>query len=105
MHIWSRGLPAGVAIEARTVWPLLLLPFALFGQLVTPHPVWVTLLTSIVGVDTPRSHLGRVALRRLLKVRYVDARGRLDSAAWLVSNVEEWLQALRGTTRGEIEGY
>ncbi|MBO9346599.1 MAG: DUF58 domain-containing protein [Chloroflexi bacterium] len=50
IHIWSRGLPAGVAIEARTLWPLLLLPFALIGQLVTPHPVWVTLLTSIVGV-------------------------------------------------------
>lgn len=49
-HIWSRGLSTGVAIEARTVWPLLLLPLALFGQLVTPHPVWVTLLTFIVGI-------------------------------------------------------
>ncbi|MCS6826505.1 MAG: DUF58 domain-containing protein [Caldilinea sp.] len=50
MHLWSRGLPAGATIEAQTVWPLILLPFALFGQLVTPHPVWVALLTSIVGV-------------------------------------------------------
>lgn len=50
MYLWSRGLPVGVVIEAQTVWPLVLLPFALFGQLVTPHPVWVALLTSIVGV-------------------------------------------------------
>lgn len=50
VHLWSRGLPAGAVIEAQTVWPLLLLPFALFGQLATPHPVWVALLTSIVGV-------------------------------------------------------
>jgi len=48
--LWSWRLPTGVAIEARTAWPLLLLPLLLFGQLVTPHPVWVVMLVAIVGI-------------------------------------------------------
>lgn len=49
-RLWSGRLPLNVIIEARTVWPLLLLPFLLFGQLVTPHPVWVVMLVTILGV-------------------------------------------------------
>lgn len=32
------------------MWPLYLLPFLFFGQLVTPHPVWMVMLVTIVGV-------------------------------------------------------
>jgi uncharacterized protein (DUF58 family) len=49
-RLWSRRLPLHTVIEARTAWPLLLLPALLFGQLVTPHPVWVVLLVTIVGL-------------------------------------------------------
>lgn len=48
--LWSWRLPSNVTVEARTIWPLFLLPFLLFGQLVTPHPVWVVMLTTIIGV-------------------------------------------------------
>jgi uncharacterized protein (DUF58 family) len=51
-RLWSGRLPAELAIEVRTGWPLLLLPFLLFGQLVTPHPVWVVLLVTIAGLYT-----------------------------------------------------
>ncbi|MFO7631541.1 MAG: DUF58 domain-containing protein [Caldilinea sp.] len=50
VRLWSRRLPSGVTIEARTAWPLLLLPFLLFGQLVTPHAVWVVILVAIIGI-------------------------------------------------------
>jgi uncharacterized protein (DUF58 family) len=50
MRLWSWRLPPNVTIEARTAWPLLLLPFLLFGQLVTPHPVWVVMLVTILGI-------------------------------------------------------
>ena len=49
-RLWSRRLPLHTTIEARTGWPLLLLPALLFGQLVTPHPVWIVLLVTIVGL-------------------------------------------------------
>jgi uncharacterized protein (DUF58 family) len=50
VRLWSRGLPANKTIEARTLWPLWLLPFLLFGQLVTPHPVWVVLLIALAAI-------------------------------------------------------
>jgi uncharacterized protein (DUF58 family) len=31
-------------------WPLLLLPFVVFGQLVTPHPVWLALAICLTGL-------------------------------------------------------
>ncbi len=49
-QLWNWRLPPNVTIEARMTWPLFLLPFLLFGQLVTPHPVWVVMLVTILGV-------------------------------------------------------
>ena len=49
-RLWSWHLPPLQVIEVRTGWPLLLLPFLLFGQLVTPHPVWIVLLVTIAGL-------------------------------------------------------
>jgi hypothetical protein len=49
-RLWSRKLPAATTIELQIGWPLLLLPFLLFGQLVTPHPVWIVLLVTIAAL-------------------------------------------------------
>lgn len=48
--IWSWRLPADRAVQIQLGWPLFLLPFLLFGQIVTPHPVWVVLLVTLVGL-------------------------------------------------------
>jgi uncharacterized protein (DUF58 family) len=48
--LWSRGLDLSRTVRLQVGWPLLLLPFVLFGQLVTPHPVWLALLISLVGL-------------------------------------------------------
>ncbi|MBK8045824.1 MAG: DUF58 domain-containing protein [Anaerolineales bacterium] len=37
-------------IRLRVGWPLLLLPALVFGQLVTPHSVWVVLLVVLIGL-------------------------------------------------------
>lgn len=49
-QLWSRKLPPAVSIELQIGWPLLMLPFLLFGQLVTPHPVWIVLLVTIAAL-------------------------------------------------------
>ena len=48
--LWNRGLPPNVQITHTILWPLLLVPLVLFNQLVTPHPVWVVLLITLVGL-------------------------------------------------------
>ncbi|MBX3015307.1 MAG: DUF58 domain-containing protein [Caldilineaceae bacterium] len=48
--LWNRGLPAAVRITHQLLWPLFLVPWLLLNQLVTPHPVWVVLLVSLVGL-------------------------------------------------------
>jgi len=48
--LWNRGLPAQARITHTILWPLLLVPLLLFNQLVTPHPVWVVLLVTLVGL-------------------------------------------------------
>ena len=48
--LWSRGLDPARTVRLQIGWPLLLLPFILFGQLVTPHPVWLALLICLTGL-------------------------------------------------------
>lgn len=47
---WNRGLPPEVRITHKVIWPLFLLPIALFNQIVAPHPVWVVLLITLLGI-------------------------------------------------------
>jgi len=55
-------------------------------------------LERIRGVDTPRQFLGRSVGRRLLRIRYVDAEGHPDTAAWFVRGLEDCCRFLRGFT-------
>lgn len=48
--LWNRDFPAHVRITHTIVWPLLLVPLFLLNQLVTPHPVWVVLLVTLVSL-------------------------------------------------------
>jgi uncharacterized protein (DUF58 family) len=50
MALWNRNLPAHVTIRPQLIWPLLLLPIVILNQLVTPHPIWVVLLVTLVGL-------------------------------------------------------
>lgn len=46
--LWNRGLPEHVRITHNLLWPLLLTPLLLLNQLVTPHPVWVVVLVTLL---------------------------------------------------------
>lgn len=48
--LWNRSFPAHVRITHNILWPLLLAPLLLLNQLVTPHPVWVVLLVTLVSL-------------------------------------------------------
>ena len=69
--LWSWRLPSQRTIRLDVGWPLLLTPGLLFGQIVTPHPVWVVLLVSLVAV----SALGYLWLRsQVLTMTFVRRR-------------------------------
>jgi len=46
----NRDLPADRQITLQIYWPLFLLPLVLLNQLLTPHPVWITLAIVLVGL-------------------------------------------------------
>lgn len=47
---WNRGLPPAVRITPKVIWPLLMVPVALFNQIFAPHPVWIVLLITLLGI-------------------------------------------------------
>ena len=46
----NRGMPDGVQIRFRIWWPVVLIPFSLLNQILAPHPVWLALLISLIGL-------------------------------------------------------
>lgn len=50
IRLWNRGVSPGTTIRLRVGWPLFLAPAIVFGQLVTPHPVWVVLLVVLFSL-------------------------------------------------------
>ncbi|MCB0133010.1 MAG: DUF58 domain-containing protein, partial [Caldilineaceae bacterium] len=68
----SRGLPENTRLTMTLVWPLWLLPIYLISQLLTPHPVWISLLTVttliyLLGYFWLRSQAGLFRLERTRK--------------------------------------
>ena len=46
----NRDMPEGVHIRLKVWWPVILIPFALINQVLAPHPVWLALLVSLLGL-------------------------------------------------------
>ncbi len=52
----------------------------------------------IDAVETPRSHLGKTTLVKLLKLVYRNEGGDRDSAAWSLRELDPWVELLGGVT-------
>jgi uncharacterized protein (DUF58 family) len=46
----NHKMPPSTSIRLRTTWPLWVVPWALINQILAPHPVWVVLLVSMIGL-------------------------------------------------------
>jgi uncharacterized protein (DUF58 family) len=67
--LWNRGLPPAVRITHKVIWPLFLLPVALLNQFFAPHPVWIVLSVTLIGIYAlgyywVRSQASMVTLKR-----------------------------------------
>ncbi len=49
-RLLNRGLPAERTVRLEVAWPLPFLPWLLLVQVLTPSPVWMTLLVALAGL-------------------------------------------------------
>ena len=83
--------------EIRGNGILLLTPSQLYFRMLLPRRVLLVPLRSITSIETPKSFLGKTKGRKLLKVDFRNDVGGTDSAAWLVPDLEKWVEAIRGS--------
>lgn len=73
---------------------LILTEEELYFQMWVPNREFHIPVSSIVGVETPKSHLGKTKLKPLLKVIFKNRKNEIDSSAWLVKDLSVWREAL-----------
>ena len=52
-------------------------------------------LSTIKKIEIAKWHLKKTKSRPLLKIHFINDKGALDSAAWLISDLEDWIQAIK----------
>lgn len=52
-------------------------------------------INQISKIETPRSHLGKSKLKKLLKIIYTNQNQEKDSIAWLVKQLPSWLENIQ----------
>ena len=90
--IKSRGMK-----QIRGNGILLLTSSALYFRMLLPRRELLVPLSSITSVETPKSYLGKTKGMKLLKIDFRNDVGDLDSSAWLVPDLEKWVETIRGS--------
>lgn len=88
------GLRSRGPFQVRGNGVLVLTPEELFFSLLLPGRELSIPLTSITGVSTARSFLGKSVGRELLVVEFTGEDGTPDAAAWSVADLPRWRAAL-----------
>jgi hypothetical protein len=65
-----------------------------FEMWVKPKTIVEVPISSIQKIENVKSHLGKSKFQKLLKVSFINEKGNLDSVAWLVRDLEEWMHSL-----------
>lgn len=73
---------------------LILTEEELYFQMWVPNREFHIPVSSIVGVETPKSHLRKTKLKPLLKVIFNNRKNEIDSSAWLVKDLSVWREVL-----------
>jgi len=78
---------------------LLLTDKELYFGMWTPKKELKIPIVAIKSIETPKSFLGKSALRKLLKVVFENYMGDLDAAAWYVKDLVPWSQEIERLIR------
>jgi len=74
---------------------LLLTASEIYFRMLLPAREFRVPLGSIKSVETPVSFLGKTKGIKLLKIDFINDTGEADSAAWLVSDLEKWVETIK----------
>ncbi len=83
----------GVA-QIRGNGVLVLAEGVLYFKMLVPDRELSIPFTSITGVETPKFFLGKSKMMPLLKINFKNKDGKDDSAAWLLTNLAYWKDAI-----------
>lgn len=93
------GLKSSGMKQLRGNGILLLTSSQLYFRMLLPKKEILVPLRSIISVETPRSFLGKTKGKKLLKIDFRSDVGGTDSVAWLVDNLEKWVEAIRESAK------
>ncbi len=89
------GVQSGGMKQIRGNGILLLTASQIYFRMLLPRRELLVPLRSVTSVETPKSFLGKTKGRKLLKVDFRNDTGGTDSVAWLVSDLEKWVETIR----------
>ena len=89
------GVQSGGMKQIRGNGILLLTASQIYFRMLLPRRELLVPLRSVTSVETPKSFLGKTKGRKLLKVDFRNDTGGTDSAAWLVQDLEKWVETIR----------
>ena len=81
-------------LQARGKGILVLAEKELFFSMLAPKKEFSIPFEKMLGIETPKSYLGKTKGKALLQVNFENAEGKKDSMAWLVGKLSLWQQAL-----------
>ncbi|MHA1784934.1 MAG: hypothetical protein ACTSVY_10790 [Candidatus Helarchaeota archaeon] len=76
---------------------LILTEDELFFQLLLPKREYLIPISSMVKISKPKHHLKKIKFIRLLKITFKH-NNVIDSAAWYLKNLDEWISTLEELT-------
>jgi len=65
-----------------------------FEMWIKPKTIIEIPIDSIQKIESVKSHLRKSRFQKLLKVIFTNERGNMDSVAWLVRDLDEWMRIL-----------
>jgi len=74
---------------------LLLTASQIYFRMLIPKKEILIPVRSIISIETPKSFLGKTKGMKLLKIDYRNDTGGTGSAAWMVDNLDKWVEILR----------
>ena len=78
---------------------LILTKESLFFEMYFPRKKFNFPLKNIREVDTVKSFLGKTQFRQLLHISFINDNGKEDSAAWLIKDLDVWLNRIEQATK------
>jgi hypothetical protein len=93
------GQESAGLVQMRGTGTLALTDTELYFEKMLPRREYRIPLAAVEAVETPLSYLTKTQFSPLLKVVFRGDSGQLDSMAWRVADLDDWVQALEAARR------